>query len=151
MDDSDENELAFSDKHIVIKDGHLATKFFGQSELTIHDSKGPVLSDGKWHQVEVIQISGHKCIFRVDGKQVGEHALQTIDIKDKSVKNNDTMQLGFSILMGQYCKFTGSLKNLIVCRYNENEQFKDDLWLTCFETDGSAKLITVLNYDSVQR
>jgi len=37
MNDSD-LDLRYSDKHIVIKNGHLATKFFGQSELTIHDS-----------------------------------------------------------------------------------------------------------------
>jgi hypothetical protein len=65
--------FALLDKHILIKDGHPATKFYGQSELTIHDSKGTVLSYGKWHQVEAIQISGSKCIFRVNGKQVGEH------------------------------------------------------------------------------
>ena len=37
MNDSD-LDLRYSDKHIVIKNGHLATKFYGQSELTIHDS-----------------------------------------------------------------------------------------------------------------
>jgi len=111
----------------LIKNGHLATKFYGQSELTVHDSQGPVLSDGKWHQVEAIQISGSKCVFRVDGKQVGEHALQTIDISDYLVFSNDSMQIGDSMAMEKQNKFTGSFKNFIVCRYNENEQLKDDL------------------------
>ena len=29
MDNTDEMHIAYSDKHIVIKDGHLATKFYG--------------------------------------------------------------------------------------------------------------------------
>jgi len=47
-----DSDLTYCDKHIVIKDGHLATQFY-RDELTIHDSEGPELSDGKWHQVEV--------------------------------------------------------------------------------------------------
>ena len=102
--------------------------------MTVHDSEGPELSDGKWHKVEAIQISGNKCIFRVDGKQVGEHALQTIDIKDHSVKFCDKMELGYSLLMEEI-QFTGSFKNFFVSRYNENELLKDDLKFKCFETD----------------
>ena len=83
--------VALSDKHILIKNGHLATKFYGQSELTVHDSQGPLLTDGKWHQVEAIQVSGSKCVFRVDGKQVGEHPLKIIDLNDYLVKGNDSM------------------------------------------------------------
>ena len=47
-----DSDFNYCDKHIVIKDGHLATQFY-RDELTIHDSEGPELSDGKWHQVEV--------------------------------------------------------------------------------------------------
>ena len=136
MEDSEQKNLPYSDKHILIKNGHLATKFFGQSELTVHDSQGPQLSDGKWHQVEAIQISGDKCVFRVDGKQVGEHALKTIDLEDDAVKCCAQMKIGFSLLMDEKL-FTGSFKNFFVSRYNENELLKDDLQFKCFETDES--------------
>ena len=40
-----DDNMNWSDKHILIKDGHLATQIY-QDELTIHDSEGPDLSDG---------------------------------------------------------------------------------------------------------
>ena len=36
--------------------------------MIIHDPSGPGYSDGKWHEVEVIQMNSRKCIFKVDGK-----------------------------------------------------------------------------------
>ena len=46
------------------------------------------------------------------------------------------MEIGFSLLMDEKM-FTGSFKNFIVGRYNENEQLKNDLQFKCFETDES--------------
>jgi hypothetical protein len=63
--------------------------------VIIYDPSGPGYSDGKWHEVEVIQMNSRKCIFKVDGKSIGEHSLEQIDI---TTGYNDEIRIGKSAL-----------------------------------------------------
>jgi hypothetical protein len=48
------DEIAYSDKHIFLKNGTLVTKFYPRTEELICDKEELNLAQGMWHHIDVI-------------------------------------------------------------------------------------------------